>query len=155
MLDPEFALAILVSFIQRNPVFLAVAFFVIALGLFRVVRNRRLTRVGKAREYAATHCKHGVNKFTRSCRKCARDFEQECRQGGVPKEFHDAGLPHRSVGLAQAPGEGDVLKAVRRAHVMAEKHGTSLVEVTVRFKGFDGTTYARKLTLGANEQVGA
>ena len=115
------------------------ACFVGSLLLFGWLRHRRLMREGKAREYAATHCAHGVNKFTRSCRKCAREFEQECRRGGP------------------APiGDFDkVITAVERARKLADKSGTHVVEVTVRFKGHDGTVFARKITLGANETVNA
>jgi hypothetical protein len=113
-----------------------------ALWLFWIIRDRRLTRAAQAREHAATHCAHGVNKFTRSCRKCAREFEQECRAGNPPAWVTDNEL-------------AQVDKALVRARKMATVAGTHLVEVTVRFRGFDGTTYARKITLGASEKVSA
>lgn len=160
-MDPDFALAIILAFVREHqPYFIAAGCFAAALMLFRVLRNRRLNREGAAREYAATHCKHGVNKFTRSCRKCARDFEQECRQGDVPKnnvrpssiqvQFPVGRVVRFPVEIPDAVIT-PVLRAIERARSLADKSGTHLVEVTVRFKGYDGTTYARKITLGANE----
>lgn len=176
-MDLEFAWALFSGAVQEYKSYLiAGALFLAALWLLRVLRDRRLTREGKAREYAATHCAHGVNKFTRSCRKCAREFEQECRQGDVPKNKfleavrdarHYQGRPSSvqvqfPVGrVVRFPVEipdaviTPVLRAIERARSMADKAGTHLVEVTVRFKGYDGTTYARKITLGANERVNA
>ena len=140
-MDLEFAWALFQGVVQEYQSYLIAGGCFIAAGwLFKILRDRRRTREAKAREYAATHCAHGVNKFTRSCRKCAREWEAQVRAEEERK------FPLLSI--AAKPTVPDyvfdpIRKSVARGLQLAGKHEAGLT-VTVRFRGVDGRFYSRK-----------
>lgn len=120
---------ILRGLFMSYPLAVAGFFLVLAVFGFGWLKDRKLDREAAARNDAAVRCHHGVNKYTRNCRKCAREFAE----GAEP------------IGKLQPPGMEQVRQAIVRAMVLAAKHKTNDVHVTVRFQDADDRWFFRTI----------